>query len=195
MSSVAARKKSRARKKKRQTNRWMLALSLFLMVGGLGAILWLSLDTNTDQPAPRPAEMKEGSFAADFTLPTLGGGETSLSDYEGQVVVINFWATWCPPCKAEMPGINAFYEEHADDGLVVLAINGQEAEPTVAEFINGSNFTFPVLLDEEGEATRLFNARSFPTTFILDKSGRIQHVQIGLISEQELAAYALPLLQ
>jgi len=194
MRHATARKRTRTRKSK-GPNRWMMALSLVLMIGGLGAILWMSMETVNDKPAPRPAEMIAGSFATDFTLPTLNGGAASLSDYEGQVVVINFWATWCPPCKAEMPGINAFYEAHKDEGLVVLAINGQESEAVVQEYIDGGGFTFPVLLDEVGEASRLFNARSFPTTFILSKSGRIEHVQVGLISEEELAAYTMPLLR
>ena len=193
---TSTRNRARSRPQKKSVpQRGIMALSLFLIIGGLSAILWLSINTANDKPAPRPAELKIGSFATDFTLPTLNGGATSLSDYDEQVVVINFWATWCPPCKAEMPGINAFYETYRDKGLVVLAINGQESAATVGEFIAAEGFTFPVLLDEEGEATRLFNARSFPTTFILGKNGRIEHVQVGVISEEELTAYTLPLLR
>lgn len=136
----------------------------------------------------------KGYAAPIFRTVVLSGGETGLQDYAGDVVVVNFWATWCPPCKAEMPGINAFYEAYQDEDLVVLAVNAGEDETTVRPFIEASRFTFPVLLDPAGKIVNLYRVRSFPTTLVIDRSGVIQYIHTGMISPEELKAVVTPLL-
>ncbi len=136
----------------------------------------------------------KGYAAPIFNTAVLSGGETNLQDYVGDVVVVNFWATWCPPCKAEMPGINAFYEAYKDEGVVVLAVNAKEGEELVRPFIEANGFTFPVLLDPMGQIINLYQIRSFPTTLVIDRTGVIQYIHTGMISPQELEAVVGPLL-
>jgi peroxiredoxin len=173
-----------------------------LLLGGVGltAVLIIGLillsqsSTGSGRAAPYTGPATQGKPAPDFTLPTLDGAETSLSDYAGQVVVVNFWATWCPPCKAEMPGINDYYEARKADGLTVLAVNAQEDQATVEQFITANGFSFPVLLDGRGQAVQRYQVHSFPSTFIIDRQGTLQAIHTGLISPQQLDALVAPLL-
>ena len=146
-------------------NNLMLATAVILIVGGLGTLIWMSL-----QPDEKPttvfaeqAKAQQGELATNFALDTLNGDPTALADYEGNVIVMNFWATWCPPCRAEMPGLNRFYETHRDEGLVILAINAEESAETIRPFIDANEFTFPVLLDIQGEVAQQYNTHSIPT--------------------------------
>lgn len=178
-------------------NKMMLIAAVILIVGGLGTLIWMGLQLNEEPTTvfSEQAKAQQGGTAVNFALDTLAGGSVALADYKGEVVVMNFWATWCPPCRAEMPGLNRFYEAHEDEGLIVLAINAQESAETVRPFIDTNGFTFPILLDLEGQVAQQYSTRSFPTTFIIDRTGTIQHVQTGEISEEELEAIVLPLLQ
>ncbi len=110
----------------------------------------------------------------DFQLETLKGEKASLSDYRGKVVMLNFWATWCPPCRREMPSMEELYRRIDKEKIDILAVNIQEPEKTVSEYINRSSYTFPVLLDEKAEAASIYQIRSIPTTFIVDKKGYIR---------------------
>jgi peroxiredoxin len=122
---------------------------------------------------------QKGEVAPDFSLPALEGGEQSLRDYRGRVVLLNFWATWCGPCRAEMPDMQAVYEELRDRGFVVVAVNGGEGRERVQSFVEEFGLTFPVLVDEEREVLRQYGVRGFPTTFVIDGDGVIQQVIVG----------------
>ncbi len=194
--TVAHKRRDARRQKKIHQNNRMLAAAVILIVGGLITLIWMSW-----QPEEEPttvfaeqARAQQGGTAVNFELDTLDGGSVALANYEGDVIVMNFWATWCPPCRAEMPGLNRFYEAHRAEGLVVLGINAQESAETVRPFIEDNGFTFPILLDLQGRVAQQYTTRSFPTTFIIDREGTIQHVQTGEISEKELEAIVLPLL-
>jgi peroxiredoxin len=186
------------KKPMRQKNLLLLP-AVVLILGGIGALVWLGWQTAVPQPTSNsygaPALAQQGETAVNFALDALDGAGIALSDYEGDVIIMNFWATWCPPCRAEMPGLNRFYEAHRDEGLVLLAINEEEGVETVRPFIQANYFTFPVLLDIQGRVAQQYSTRSFPTTFIIDREGIIQHVQTGAISERELEDIIVPLLQ
>ena len=186
-------------KKQARQNNLMLLAAVVLILGGIGTLVWLSWKTAAPQPTTNsygaPALAQQGGTVTDFSIGSLAGGNLALSDFAGEVVIMNFWATWCPPCRAEMPGLNRFYETHRGKGLVLLAINVEEGVELVRPFIQNNNFTFPVLLDEQGRVAQQYSTRSYPTTFIIDREGVIQHVQTGIISEDELARIVLPLLQ
>ena len=120
-----------------------------------------------------------GKQAPDFQLPNLEGQAISLSDFQGKPVFLNFWATWCPPCRFEMPLIQAIFKESADTGLIVLAIDIGEAPSRVKDYIQSGNFSFPVLLDTNQDVALEYNIRAIPTTFLIDKDGIIQVIKVG----------------
>lgn len=196
MSHMRSRNHNRQQQdKKEQQIRLMTYGSIGLLFLGLMGLLWVSLQPDVEpETAVTTGSAQMGQLAPDFSLPTLGGGETNLSDYTGQVVLVNFWATWCPPCKAEMPDINAYYEARQDDGLVVLAVNAQEDTATVSSFIEATGFSFPVLLDSDGRVEQQYQVRSFPMTFVIDRDGRVVYIHNGLISPDVLTAVLDPLL-
>jgi peroxiredoxin len=132
--------------------------------------------------------------APDFTLQTLDGQTVNLSDYRGQVVLLNTWATWCPPCRAEMPDLEAYYQQHQEDGFVVLAVNTQESRDTVAAFLREHDFTFPVLLDPGGEVMREYGVLGLPTSFFIDRDGAMRGVWSGQLSPARLKELVDPLL-
>jgi len=115
-----------------------------------------------------------GNLALNFQLSNLEGKTVSLSDLRGKPVLLNFWATWCNPCRVEMPYIQQVYEEWSGRGLVVLAINLGESPAKVKEFVQGYGLSFPVLLDTKGDVAEKYNIRYIPTTLFIDKNGIIQ---------------------
>ena len=125
-----------------------------------------------------------GNLAPDFQLQSLDGQTVSLGNLRGKPVLINFWATWCPPCRSEMPYMQEIYEEWSDKGLVVLAINTGESSSKVRGFLESHGFSFPVLLDADllvalrYDVVR-YNKLYIPTTFFIDRDGIIQEKVIG----------------
>lgn len=128
-----------------------------------------------------------GNPAANFTLSDLAGNTVSLADLKGQPVILNFWATWCGPCEAEMPEINKAYLKHKEEGLVVLAINLAEHPDTVKSFVNYYDLAFTILLDRDKAVGKLYGARALPTTYFVDRSGTIVHTYYGQMDEEALA--------
>jgi peroxiredoxin len=124
-----------------------------------------------------------GASAPEFTLPTREGTELSLSQLRGKPVLLNFWATWCQPCREEMPYIQAVYEEVGED-LFILAVNIQETKPSVEEFLQQGGFTFPVALDHQGDVARNYGIRFIPTTFLIDREGIIREVKAGAFKDK-----------
>lgn len=182
-----------------RTRTWLylnLALAAGLILAGATMLFWMGGQSSTSQAAPLSPvfSRQQGQPAPDFSLTSLEGARLNLSDYAGQVVMINMWATWCPPCKAEMPAINSFYEAHREQGFTVLAVNSQEDAATVNAFIKSGGFSFPVLLDTRAEVMELYQVRGLPTSYIIDRNGAIRHVQTGAITEKQLEQIVLPLL-
>ena len=127
--------------------------------------------------------------APDLNLTTLGGDPVSLSDYLGQVVLVNLWATWCPPCREEMPTLQAFYEKYKSEGFVLIAIDQGEALPQVNPFVTEFKLTFPVWLDTGSEAGRVFETMNLPSSYVIDRTGRVRLMWIGGISKKNLEKY------
>ncbi len=155
-------------------------VSIFVLISA-AAWIWLSAapQGNTTQggiPAPQ-----EGFQAPDFQLETFTGDEYTLSELRGMPVLINFWASWCPPCRSEMPAIQRVYDEFQDQGFVVLAVNSthQDNLGDAITFAQIRKLTFPILLDRDGSVGNLYEVRSLPTTFFVDPQGKIQDVVVG----------------
>jgi len=156
------------------------AFYIIILAAGL-AWIFLSADragtsTYGEIPAPR-----EGFLAPDFSLQSTTGETVTLSNLRGHAVLINLWATWCPPCRAEMPAIQKVYDEYKDQGLIVLAVNMtyQDSPSEVPPFLQEYNLTFPVLLDQSGSMAKSYELRSLPSSFFINREGTIQEVVIG----------------
>ena len=122
---------------------------------------------------------KERVEVIDFELQDLSGATRSLSDYRGKVVFLNFWATWCGPCRFEMPSMETLYQRFKAKGLVIVAVNLQEDRNSVQRFVDEYGLSFPVLLDTTGRVGATYGARSIPTTYIVDRDGFVLAGTIG----------------
>ncbi|KAB2329748.1 redoxin domain-containing protein [Cytobacillus depressus] len=129
-----------------------------------------------------------GLTAPDFELKTLEGKTVKLSDFRGKKVMLNFWATWCPPCKAEMPAMQKFNEESGDK-IVILAVN-IDPEYDVAGFAKQMNIHFPILLDEKDEVNKTYKILTIPTTFFINEKGMIAHKHLGAMTIEMMREYS-----
>lgn len=138
-----------------------------------------------------------GFLAPDFSLKDINNSEISLSHYRGQVVLVNFWASWCPPCRYEMPAFQNIYSDYSDQDFVILAVNSTISDTVkdAMEFVNEQELTFPVLFDFTGEVNDAYQASTIPRSIIVDKSGVIRHILIGSQSETALRIKIYALLQ
>jgi thiol-disulfide isomerase/thioredoxin len=128
-------------------------------------------------------------------LTDMEGNDVYLADYTGQVVLLNFWATWCAPCRTEMPALDVYYQAHRDEGFMLLAVNAGEPAEQVAEFLAENSFSFHVILDRKGVlANQLGGIRAMPTSFLLDRAGRVVQTFVGVIQPETLASVVTPLL-
>ena len=134
--------------------------------------------TSTSGRIPAP---QQGFLAPEIELKTPAGKTLKLSDLRGQAVLINLWATWCPPCRAEMKTIQEVYDEYQDQGFTVLAVNMtyQDDPLAVIPFVHEQGLSFPILLDETGETANAYELRSLPSSFFVDRNGIINEVVIG----------------
>ena len=153
---------------------------IIILTLGFAWILVSADSSGTSTAGLIPAPQK-GFLAPDFELQSTTGETIKLSDLRGQAVLINLWATWCPPCRAEMPAIEKVYKEYKDDGLVVLAVNMtyQDAQSDIAPFVGEYELTFPILLDRSGSVGTAYQLRSLPSSFFVDRNGIINEVVIG----------------
>jgi thiol-disulfide isomerase/thioredoxin len=130
----------------------------------------------------------QGRYAPDFEIDLISGEKFRLSDHIGEkVIILNFFATWCGPCKQEMPELIGFYEKHKEDPFILLGINASENESRVKEFIQKLRLNFPVGLDKSDKIQRLYAVRSYPTTVLIGSDGRVQVYEIGQIMNADIA--------
>jgi peroxiredoxin len=144
-----------------------------------------------DVPLPEGgAPLNVGDTAYNFDLPDLDGQQVTLSEFAGKPVVINFWATWCPPCRLEMPEFQRAYEEYEEENLVILAINEAEQPEVVRSFFyDEMGYTYTPLLDQEGEVAEAYGAVGLPSTFFIDGSGAVTAVHRGALTQDQLQNY------
>lgn len=166
-----------------------------LLISGL-VWIWASRTASDQEIAVDPAP-QAGFPAPNFNLETTAGEIIQLNTLRGQPVIINFWASWCPPCRAEMPALQTVYQEYSE-GLVVLAVNAtnQDRPTDILSFQVEMDLTIPVLLDVDGQVQRIYGVSSLPTTFFIDSAGEIQEVVVGgLLTEAGLRARIHSLLE
>ena len=127
-----------------------------------------------------------GMQAPDFTLKNMNNNEVSLSDYRGQKVFLNFWASWCPPCRKEMPDMQKLHEEYGAEEVAILAVNVGESKSTAANFMMQNGLSFPVLLDNSKDTARNYLVRGIPSSYFLDQNGIIEEKVVGAVSYEKM---------
>ncbi|MCF6178500.1 MAG: TlpA family protein disulfide reductase [Geopsychrobacter sp.] len=136
----------------------------------------------SDRPQVTPQLVTAGRMAPDFTLENMQGENVTLSQFRGKVVIVNFWATWCPPCRREMPSMEVLHQTFKDDDLVLLAINVENGgRGVVSGFLKESPYSFPILLDSQAEVQKLYGVFQFPESFIVDRNGLVVKKVIGAV--------------
>ena len=176
--------------------RKMLPLIFF----GFGLILiigsaYFILRDSSSQTDFSTTPVKVNYDAPELTLTDIQGVSHSLAEYQGQVVLVNLWATWCPPCKEEMPALESFYNKHKEQGFVVVGINDGDPTKDVLQFVKDYNLTFPVWLDPTYIATeQAFKSLNLPTSFVIDRNGVVQLQWVGGISRKMLDQHVIPLI-
>lgn len=160
----------------------MILIVLLIGLTSWGAAASLAEDNRDIGTTP-------GQFAPDFQLSDLSGNEVKLSDYLGKKVMVNFWTTWCPPCRLEMPAMQAVY----DRGVVqILAVNVTGAESSlekIRSFADDHSLTFPILLDRKMDVAKMYRIRPIPTTFFIDEEGIIRNVYYGPLHQDRMLQY------
>ncbi|SEN59610.1 Peroxiredoxin [Mesobacillus persicus] len=142
-----------------------------------------------DNVADLPVGLAEGNVAPDFSLVDLNGNPIKLSDYRGKKVLVNFWATWCPPCKAEMPYMQELYEKYHEDGFEILAVNStvtEKSRDNVVDFVAEYELTFPIPMDEKNRVSSDYEIMAFPTSFFIDSDGVIRSITVGGMTKEHL---------
>ena len=178
-----------------QTSQTRLYAMIMIGVGfiSLGIMLFFLLQ-NDPYASASVQDFSAVPVKVDFpspklTLEDLAGRSVSLKDHLGSVVLVNLWATWCPPCKEEMPALQAFYEKYKNDGFVLIAIDQEETREVVQPFVEEFGLTFPVWLDLDYLAEREFGTSSLPSSFVIDREGRVRLMWVGGISKKNLEKY------
>lgn len=189
---------------------WLLLAAILLLVLVIGLLLWQSWEPQATEVGPFPestlqalpapststllslantSSLSIGQPAPDFSLKTLDGQTTiTLSELRGKPVILNFWASWCTPCRQEMPALQAAYEAHRPDNLTVLAINltTQDTLPDAQAFIEELQLTIPTLADETNVVGEAYHIIGLPTTYFVDSQGIITYLKLGPLDESQL---------
>lgn len=183
------RKERAAKRRQRQKTNTIL-----FVVGGILVIV-AAVFLFSDKPSTQAAGPAQiGQPLADFSLTDINGNTVRLSDYAGQVVLINAWATWCPPCKAEMPDLNTYYQAHQDDGFIILAVNAGDPASAAAAFAEQKGLAFPVLLDPKLSLLTSLGVQSYPTSIIVGADGVVNTIHMGMFTAQSLEEEVTPYL-
>lgn len=170
----------------------LLALGLILIAAS-GYFILQDVSAQTDLSVV-PAKVNYPS--PELTLTDIDGITRSLTDYRGQVVLVNLWATWCPPCKEEMPALQAYHDKHHDKGFSIIAINDGDPTPDVIQFVEDYRLTFPVWLDPTYIATeRAFKTLNLPSSFVIDRNGTVRLSWVGGINSRTLEKYVTPIIR
>lgn len=168
-----------------------------LLILGLASFLFLAGKQDSsavgDERSVTPMEV---NFPApELALENLEGDTQSLADFKGDVILVNNWATWCPPCKAEMPSLKKFHDEHTGEGFTVIAVEAGDKYDEVLAFAQNLDLTFPVWLDPNGASLRVINNGSLPNSYVIDRSGIVRLAWTGEISLGMLEKFVTPIIQ
>ena len=168
-------------------------IGIGLLIIGFVAFSLLSARGNETGYSVVPAAV---NFPApELTLNDLNGGKISLTDYQQQILLINNWAIWCPPCKEEMPTLMKYFNEHSKKGFMLIGIEAGDSKEQVTDFVNNLGITFPILLDPNNKSMIAFHNDNLPSSYVVDRNGNVVLAWTGPISHAMLEKYVTPLLE
>ena len=172
----------------------ILLLASGLMLVAAAVTVFMRANPPPTDLSAIPVQVKYS--APELELTDTAGNPTALADYRGQVVLVNLWATWCPPCKEEMPALESFYRKYKQDGFVIVAVNDGDPTSDVLQFVDEYGLTFPVWLDPKYIATeQAFKTMNLPSSFVVDRSGTIVLSWVGGTNGRTLEKYVTPIIK
>jgi cytochrome c biogenesis protein CcmG/thiol:disulfide interchange protein DsbE len=173
----------------------VVPMAIGLLLIGLAVLALAAPRTEGKAESLSSSQSASINYAApQLSLENINGKTESLADYRGDVVLVNNWATWCPPCKAEMPTLAAYYSEHREEGFTIIAIEAGDPADAVAQFAQSYKLSFPIWLDPNGESLRAFGNGNLPNSYLIDRSGIVRYAWTGEVSKEMLEKYVTPLL-
>ncbi|PIP15397.1 MAG: hypothetical protein COX46_06010 [bacterium (Candidatus Ratteibacteria) CG23_combo_of_CG06-09_8_20_14_all_48_7] len=176
---------------KKKGRLWTLVLSVLLLSGGL----LFAQQSKGGSPTIKVGGLLDKT-APGFTATLLDGKTISLNSLKGKVIILNFWATWCPPCRKEIPEFIKFYQRYTSQGIELLGISVDDDESSLRQFVQASKINYPVAWDRSGRVSSLYGGiRSIPTTFVIDRKGVIRKKFVGSLSRDQLIQAVQPYLK
>ncbi|WP_142504526.1 thiol-disulfide oxidoreductase ResA [Melghirimyces algeriensis] len=169
----------------RKMRYWVRRVLMLVLVALLGVAIYQTLGDEQKE------NVEVGKTAPEFKLKTLDGETLQLSDLKGKAVLLNFWATWCKPCRDEMPAIQKVYDKHKDKGFAVVGVNIAETKVTVSGFARQLNLNFPIVLDPDRKVTKLYGIGPIPSSIFIDKNGKVVRKVNGEMNEGQIEGYVL----
>jgi len=173
----------------------LITMGVGLIAVGIAAMTLITLRRSQATSNVETVPVKVDYPAPSLTLTDMDGSSRSLTDYRGQIVLVNMWATWCPPCREEMPTLQTFYQKYASDGFVIIGLNDGDAAVDVRDFVTEYGLTFPIWLDPTYSSETAFGTMNLPSSFIIDRSGQVRLQWVGGIGMSLLEKYVAPLIK
>jgi peroxiredoxin len=191
------KKQKKYRRQKKNSPIMPIAIGVGLIL--FGFVLFAILRGTDEASASTPTDRSVVPMAVNYSAPQLAlqninGGAESLEDFGKDVVLVNNWATWCPPCKAEMPTLEKYYETHNKEGFTIIAIEAGDGKDQVMQFAESFNLKFPVWLDPDGAALDAFRNGNLPNSYVIDRNGTVRYAWTGEINLAMLEKYVTPII-
>jgi len=195
------------RRKKNNASRAPLFVGVGVALIGVMAVLLLLFgkkDGAEQQSASAGSSSSPSSYsvtpvevnyaAPELALQNVNGNTESLADYQDKVVLVNNWATWCPPCKAEIPTLEEYYKSHSQEGFVIIGVEAGDPQTEVLGFVKGAGITYPIWIDLENASLREFGSSGLPNSFVIDRKGMVRLAWVGEINREMLEQYVTPII-
>jgi len=200
-------KKNHRRKKNNASRNPLFFVGVGIVLIGIMAMLLLffgkkdsassqtaTSDSSQSSSSPSVIPVEVNYPAPELSLQNVNGNTESLTDYRDKVVLVNNWATWCPPCKAEIPTLEAYYKAHSAEGFVIIGIEAGESQNEVLQFLKGADITYPIWFDLKNASLQAFRSSGLPNSFVIDRSGTVRLAWVGEINREVLEKYVTPLI-
>jgi thiol-disulfide isomerase/thioredoxin len=172
----------------------ILMVALILVFGKRNRAALPDVSASTDDSSYSVTPNEVNYAAPELALQNVDGNKEALTDYRDKVVLVNNWATWCPPCKAEIPTLEEYYEAHSAEGFVIIGIEAGEPPTEVLDFVQKSVITYPIWLDPHNSSLRAFGAAGLPNSFVIDRKGNVRLSWVGEITRETLEKYVTPII-